>query len=107
MDFRRCALCETLLSRPRLRAALDAISASVVGVILNLSLWFALHVLFDEIGTGRFGPVIDPATLSLPNAGLVVLAAILLILLRVQMIPALLVRGAISGALGAAGYFFV
>ncbi len=98
---------ETLLSRPRLRAALDAISASVVGVILNLSLWFALHVLFDEIGTGRFGPVIDPATLSLPNAGLVVLAAILLILLRVQMIPALLVMGAISGALGAAGYFFV
>ncbi len=31
---------------PRLQAALAAITAAVVGVIANLALWFALHVLF-------------------------------------------------------------
>ena len=36
--------------RPRLSGALAAITAAVVGVILNLSLWFGLHVLF---GNGR------------------------------------------------------
>ncbi len=40
---------ETLLARPRLKSALDAITAAVVGVIANLSLWFALHVLFDDV----------------------------------------------------------
>ena len=44
-------------TRPRLRAALQAITAAVVGVILNLSLWFALHVLFDHVGQITLGPV--------------------------------------------------
>ena len=35
--------------QPRLRGALSAITAAVVGVILNLSLWFALHVLFKDV----------------------------------------------------------
>ena len=37
---------EHILARPRLKGALAGISAAVVGVILNLSVWFALHVLF-------------------------------------------------------------
>jgi len=37
---------EKLRSNTRLQAALKAITASVVGVITNLSLWFALHTLF-------------------------------------------------------------
>ncbi len=45
-------------AQPRLTGALNAITAAVVGVILNLSLWFALHVMFGtvthlEIGPGR------------------------------------------------------
>lgn len=40
---------EALLARPRLRAALAAITAAVVGVIANLSLWFAFHVLFRTV----------------------------------------------------------
>jgi chromate transporter len=32
-----------------LSAALGAVTAAVVGVILNLAIWFALHVLFGEI----------------------------------------------------------
>ena len=34
---------------PRLQAALAAITAAVVGVIANLALWFALHVLFARV----------------------------------------------------------
>lgn len=56
---------ERLTHMPRLSGALAAITAAVVGVIANLSLWFALHVLFasvPEIGLG-------PLRLSLPDPG--------------------------------------
>ena len=33
-----------------LKGALAAVTAAVVGVIANLTLWFALHVLFNEVG---------------------------------------------------------
>lgn len=34
----------------RLKAALSAVTAAVVGVILNLTVWFGVHVLFPETG---------------------------------------------------------
>jgi chromate transporter len=37
-------------AQPRLRGALSAITAAVVGVMLSLSIWFALHVFFQNIG---------------------------------------------------------
>jgi chromate transporter len=40
-----------------LTAALRGISAAVVGVVLNLALWFALHTLFAEVRTVDAGPV--------------------------------------------------
>lgn len=40
---------EQISAQPRLAGALRAITAAVVGVIANLSVWFALHVLFDQI----------------------------------------------------------
>lgn len=46
-----------LLARPRLQGALSAISAAVVGVILNLSIWFALHVFFEDVQSHSFGIV--------------------------------------------------
>ena len=39
-------------AQPRLKGALSAITASVVGVILNLAIWFGLHVFFKEVATG-------------------------------------------------------
>ena len=39
---------ERLRGNPGLAGALGAITAAVVGVILNLSIWFALHTLFRE-----------------------------------------------------------
>jgi chromate transporter len=45
-----------LQGRPRMASALGRIAAAVVGVILNLALWFGLHVLFS--GVARLeGPV--------------------------------------------------
>lgn len=44
-------------AQPRLRGALQAITASVVGVILHLSLWFALHVLFQQVHLQTLGPL--------------------------------------------------
>ena len=46
---------EWLATRPRLKGALSAITAAVVGVIFNLSLWFGLHVLFFEVTATKVG----------------------------------------------------
>ncbi|WP_179380613.1 chromate efflux transporter [Jannaschia marina] len=43
---------ERLTAHPRLRGAFDMVSAAVAGVIANLSLWFALHVLFASTASG-------------------------------------------------------
>jgi chromate transporter len=48
---------EAVRGNARLTGALAAITAAVVGVILNLSLFFALHVLFGEVGVFRMGIV--------------------------------------------------
>jgi len=48
---------DRLRNAPRLRAGLAAVTAAVVGVIANLALWFALHVLFDRVGDLRSGPI--------------------------------------------------
>ncbi|WP_236024833.1 chromate transporter [Arenibaculum pallidiluteum] len=53
---------ETLRGNRALSAALSAITAAVVGVILNLAIWFALHVLFAEVEEIRLGA----ATLDVP-----------------------------------------
>jgi chromate transporter len=42
---------------------LQAVTAAVVGVILNLSVWFSLHVLFDDITRQGAGPL----TLWIPD----------------------------------------
>jgi chromate transporter len=44
---------EHLRAHAALSAALSAITASVVGVVLNLSIWFAIHVLFGEVADLR------------------------------------------------------
>lgn len=46
---------EWICHQPRLNGALTAISAAVVGVILNLSLWFALHVVFESVSMKHYG----------------------------------------------------
>ncbi len=72
---------EELRGNRRLAGALAAITAAVVGVILNLSVWFALHVLFGSVTETHFGPLrwyaFDPAALDPHVAVLAVTAALL------------------------------
>ncbi|MEL6374278.1 MAG: chromate efflux transporter [Pseudomonadota bacterium] len=70
---------ERLNDAPRLKSALAGVTAAVVGVILNLSVWFTLHVLFATVGEVEVGPF----RLALPDlatydAVAVVLAAVAL-----------------------------
>ncbi|MFK7753983.1 MAG: chromate efflux transporter [Sedimentitalea sp.] len=65
-----------IAGRPRLGNALKAITAAVVGVILNLSLWFGLHVIFGSVVQTQIGPLSLPMPdLSTLNASAVVLTA--------------------------------
>lgn len=48
---------DRLTHMPRLSGALAAITSAVVGVIANLSLWFALHVLFAQVPELQLGPL--------------------------------------------------
>ncbi len=70
-------------SQPRLRGALTAITAAVVGVILNLSIWFALHVFFDTVEKVESGPLTlwqpDMASINPEVAALAVLSGYLLL----------------------------
>ena len=72
---------EQLRSNHRLSGALAAITAAVVGVILNLTLWFVLHVLFAHVEEMRAGPLrwyaFDPLSLDLKAAALAAIAAVL------------------------------
>jgi chromate transporter len=57
---------ERLSSNPRLAGALAGVTAAVLGVIFNLSLWFALHVLFGTVSATRHGPL----RLPIPRASM-------------------------------------
>ncbi len=60
--FAGAPLIDWLAGQPRLQAALAGITAAVVGVIANLSLWFAFHVFFGAVIPFTSGPI----TLTLP-----------------------------------------
>jgi chromate transporter len=91
---------EHLRGRRALSSALSAITAAVVGVILNLAVWFGLHVLFGTVAETRAGPlrlwVPDVATLDVAALVLAVAAFLALFRFRLGMIPTL----AGSAALG-------
>lgn len=46
---------EQVRGNPRLKGVLSAITAAVVGVILNLTLWFGLRVLFAKVVEVKWG----------------------------------------------------
>ncbi len=74
--------------------ALAAITAAIVGVILNLSLWFALHVLFGSVQFTSMGPLHfaapDFGSLDWRAVLLMILSAMMLLILRLNMITVLL-----------------
>ncbi|WP_447726383.1 chromate efflux transporter [Sphingomonas koreensis] len=71
---------ERMRGNAALAGALSAITAAVVGVVLNLALWFAIHAVFRQVTPVAAGPVrfdmpapasIDPWTAALTMAAIV------------------------------------
>lgn len=94
---------EWISNQPRLRGALKAITAAVVGVILNLSIWFALHVLFSGVNRQKLGPITlwqpDLATIEWLAVALFLLSAFLAFRLHWGIIRILLVASLLGAGL--------
>lgn len=93
---------EALRGNRALHAALSAITAAVVGVILNLSLWFGLHVVFREVTEAHVGllRLWVPRLASIDVAAAVLAALAMLAMFRFKVgLPKTL---AASAALGLA-----
>jgi chromate transporter len=91
---------ERLRADRRLAGALAAITAAVVGVVLNLSVWFSLHVVFGHITEQRAGPLrwyaFDPLSLDATVTALALIAGVLAFVLHrglVQLIGMMAVLG--------------
>jgi chromate transporter len=95
---------DRIAGRPRLAAALSGVMAAVVGVILNLSLWFAAHVFFAEVARIEAGPLsmIAPLPGSLQPVPLLIAAAAALMLRLGLPLPAVIALAAALGALAPA-----
>jgi chromate transporter len=98
---------ERLRGHRALTASLAAVTAAVVGVILNLSLWFGLHVVFADTVRAEIWPLrfelpvwetIDPVATAL--AGLALVAALRF---RLGVLPMIGLWGAAGIALHLAG----
>ena len=91
---------EQLRANRRLSGALAAITAAVVGVILNLSVWFALHVLFGQVTERHAGPLrwyaVDVFALDLRATALAAVAAVLAFGLHRSLIETVLVMAALG-----------
>jgi chromate transporter len=81
---------EALRGNKALSAALTAITAAVVGVVMNLALWFALHVVFGavhRVGLGMVVPVLS--SLDWRAALLAAAAMVAMLKLKIGMLPTL------------------
>ncbi len=71
-----------------------------MGVILNLTVWFALHVLFGQVSEVRSGPLrwyaFDPLAVDLKAAALAAIAALLAFGFRRGLVELVLVMAALG-----------
>jgi chromate transporter len=74
---------EALTGNKRLNAALSAVTAAVVGVILNLAVWLALHSLFGRMA--QTGWVSLPVPASVNCAALAIAVAALVAIFRFRL----------------------
>ncbi len=85
---------EYLRGNRHLTAALSGVTAAVVGVILNLALWFFLHTVFGQVGEAVLWrahlPLPDPSTLDWGRLAIALAAFALLFATRAGMIRTLL-----------------
>jgi len=92
---------ERLRGNKQLSAALSAITAAVVGVVLNLAVWFSLHTLFGEVTTknlyGLRLQIPEFATVDIAACAIAVLACLLTFYWKKGMVVTL----GVSAAAGA------
>jgi chromate transporter len=91
---------EALRGNKALGAALSSITAAVVGVILNLAVWFALYTLFAEVTVHQIGPLkLETPTLASVNvAALVLTLAAIMALFRFKIgVVTVLAGSALAG----------
>ena len=85
---------ERLRGHKPVAGALSAITAAVVGVILNLAIWFAIHTIFRESFNWRwYGLNVDlplPGSVNLWALGLSGLAMLAIFRLKIGMLTVLL-----------------
>jgi chromate transporter len=98
---------ERLRSSRALRGALATITAAIVGVVLNLTVWFSLHVLFGTVRDLPVGPLLlqVPAweTVNVPAVVIALAAAVATLRFHIG-ITALLGGSAIAGMLWRFGF---
>jgi chromate transporter len=98
---------EYLRGNHRLTSALSAITAAVVGVVLNLAVWFSLHTIFGQVSEAHASGVRfyvpDLSTIDLVAAAIATGAFIAMFQLRWPMLRTL----AISAATGAILYYLL
>ena len=91
---------DRLAHMPRLSGALHAVTVAIVGVIANLSLWFALHVLFGDIGSvavwGGALPLPVFGSLDAVALGLAAVAAVLMLGVKWSLLRVMPLIGALS-----------
>ncbi|MPZ39561.1 MAG: chromate efflux transporter [Rhizobiales bacterium] len=91
---------EDVRNNKRLAGALAAITAAVVGVILNLAVWFTLHVLFRTIAEAHAGPIrwfaIEWASLDIKAAALAAIAAALVFAFHRGLIETVAIMAALG-----------
>ncbi len=94
---------EALRGHRRLNGALSAITAAVVGVVLNLALWFALHTVFGRVGEWRWHGLRlllpEPSSLDPLALGLALAALVAMFGLRIGMLPTLAGAAAVGAVL--------
>jgi chromate transporter len=93
---------ELLRGRAALNAALSAVTAAVVGVVLNLSIWFAMHTLFGEVrevhAYGMRLLVPDWTTFDIASGAITSGALVAMLEFKVGMIPTLLIAAGVGAA---------
>ncbi len=93
---------ESLRGNRSLSAALSSITAAVVGVVLNLSLWFGVHVMFRQVDERHSGPLrlLVPTFSSVDVAAVVLAAAAMLATFRFKIgLPKTLAGSALLGVI--------
>ncbi|ABQ68897.1 chromate transporter, chromate ion transporter (CHR) family [Rhizorhabdus wittichii RW1] len=94
---------ERMRSNRAMAGALSAITAAVVGVILNLAIWFAIHTLFRQTARLAAGPLaVDlpvPASIDIWAALLCLAAVVAMFRLRLGVTATLAMTSAAGVAL--------